>query len=176
MKHGTVVAGSAVCLLFGFGLGLAAKDAPGGVGLFRGKPAKEAGLAALVEAERLAENGSWELIGIGRVYYLSGDKARGQALFDRITSRKPEGSDWQRIGEVYADAGEKDKAEACFQKAMAASPKDDTGQSEIGAWYVRTGQREKGEELFAKALAKNPDDMWHYVRAAEAYLGTPEQR
>ncbi len=174
MRKGHVLAIAAACLLLGFSFGLSAKDSPAGIGLFRGKAPKEAGQAALVEAERLAENGSWELIGIGRVYYLSGDKAKGQAYFDRITSKKPEGGDWQRIGEVYAEAGENDKAEACFQKAM--TPKDDTGQSEVGAWYVRTGQREKGEELFAKALARNPDDMWHYVRAAEAYLGVPRGR
>ena len=176
MKQHRMVLSSAVCLLLGFGLGLAAKDNPEGVGLFRGKAPKEAGMAALAAAERMPENGSWELIGIGRVYYLSGDKARGQAFFDRITSHKPERSDWQRIGDVYAEAGENDKAEACFQKAIAAGPKDDTGQSEIGSWYVRIGQREKGEELFARALARNPDDVWHYVRAAEAYLGVPRGR
>lgn len=174
MKQGHVLAIAAVCLLLGFSFGLSAKDSPAGIGLFRGKPAKEAGRAALVEAVRLAEGGSWELIGVGRVYYLSGDKAKGQALFDLVTSRKPEAGDWQRIGEVYAEAGENDKAEACFQKAL--SPKDDTGQSEIGAWYIRIGQREKGEGLFAQALSRNPDDMWHYVRAAEAYLEVPKGR
>jgi tetratricopeptide (TPR) repeat protein len=176
MKHGNVLTASAVCLLLGFSLGLWAKDKPLGVGLFQGKTPQEAGQAALVQAEQLAEGGSWELIGIGRVYYLSGDKTKGQSLFDLVTNRKAEGGDWQRIGEVYAEAGENDKAEACFQKLLASSPKDDTGQSEVGAWYVRNGQREKGEELFAKALARNPDDVWHYVRAAEAYLGVPKGR
>ena len=89
---------------------------------------------------------------------------------------QPEGSDWQRIGDVYAEAGENDKAEACFQKALTASPKGDTAQSEIGSWYIRIGQREKGEDLYARALARNPDDMWHCVRAAEAYLGVPRGR
>jgi tetratricopeptide (TPR) repeat protein len=176
MRHRNVVLCSALFFLLGISLGLWAKDAPGGINLFRGKSEKEAGQAALVEAERLAENGSWELIAVGRVHYLSGDKAKGQALFDRVTGRKPEGGDWQRIGEVYAEAGEKDRAEACFQKALAASPKDDTGQSEVGAWYIRNGQRDKGEELFAKALARNADEIWHYVRAAEAYLGVPKGR
>lgn len=174
MKNGSVVIASATFLLLGFGLGLQAKNNP--IDLFRGKPAKEAGMAALNEAERYSENGSWELIGIGRVYYLSGDKSRGQALFDRVTNRKPEPSDWQRIGEVYAEAGEKDRAEACFQKVLAGASKDDTGQSEIGSWYIRNGQRDKGEELYAKALARNPDDVWHYVRAAEAYLEVPRGR
>jgi tetratricopeptide (TPR) repeat protein len=176
MNQGKMVMTSAVCLLLGFGLGLAAKDSPAGIGLLRGKAPKEAGMAALAQAERLSENGSWELIGIGRVYYLSGDKARGQAFFDRVTSRKPEQSDWQRIGDIYAEAGENEKAETHFQKALAAGSKDDTGQSEIGSWYVRIGQREKGEELYARALARNPDDVWHYVRAAEAYLEVPRGR
>ena len=176
MKNGNVITASAICLVLGFGAGLFAKETAAGMALLKGKAPKEAGTAALAEAERLAENGSWELIGIGRVYYLSGDKAKGQALFDKVTGRKPEGSDWQRIGEIYAEAGEKDKAEACFQKAIALSPKDDTGQSEIGSWYIRDGQRDKGEELYAKALARNPDDVWHFVRAAEAYLGVPRGR
>ena len=148
-----------------------AKPKPAGVAVFKGKTPMDAGRAALIEAEQLAGDGSWELIAIGRIYYLAGDKAKGQALFDRVTGRKPEASDWQRIGDVYEEAGESDKADVAFQKVLAAGPKDDTGQSEIGAWYVRNGQREKGEELFARALQRNPDDMWHYVRAAEAYLG-----
>jgi tetratricopeptide (TPR) repeat protein len=176
MRQHKVWALCAVCFLVGTGLGLWAKGpAAGGIGVMRGKPVKEAGLAALAEAEKLAGKGSWERIGVGRVYYLSGDKAKGQALFDSITNAKPKTSDWQRIGEVYAEAGEQDKAEACFQKVLV-NPKDDTGQSEIGSWYIRVGQREKGEELIAKALNRNADEMWHYVRAAEAYLGVARGR
>ena len=131
---------------------------------------------ALAEAEHLAGTGSWELIAVGRVYYLSGDKSKGQALFDRATSGKPGSSDWLRLGEVYAEAGENSKAEECFQKALAADPKDDSGQAEVGAWYIRTGQRAKGEELLAKALQKHPDEIWHYVRASEALLGVAPGR
>ena len=163
-------------LLLGFGLGLFAAERGGGMAVIQGKSPADAAAAALVEAERLAGKGSWELIGVGRVYYLSGNKARGQALFDRVTGAKPEASDWQRIGEVYAEAGENDRAMDYFQKALANSPKDDTGQAEVGAWYIRIGQRDKGEELIAKALARNPDEMWHYVRAAEAFLNVPPGR
>jgi len=42
------------CLAYGIGLGLVAKEKPPGMELIRGKPAKEAGLAALQEAEKLA--------------------------------------------------------------------------------------------------------------------------
>ena len=108
-----------------------------------------------------------------RVYYLAGDKARGQALIDKVMSGATEASDWQRIGELYAEAGDNAKAEPFFQKVIADSPKDDTGQAEIGAWYIRTGQREKGEELLAKAFARHPNEIWHYVRTAEAFLNVP---
>jgi tetratricopeptide (TPR) repeat protein len=171
MRKIAVLEVAAGCLVLAAAIGYAASATGGGIAVFRGKPAKEGAMAALAEAEKLAGNGSWELIGVGRVYYLSGDKARGQAIFDRVTGGKPKGSDWQRLGDVYAQAGENAKAEDCYQKVLAADPKDDTGQAEIGAWYIRIGQREKGEELFARALAKHSDENWHYVRAAEALLG-----
>jgi len=173
MKTGLAITLAAGCLALGLAIGLAAKEKPPGMDIMRGKPPKEAGLAALQEAEKLAENGSWELLGVARVYYLSGDKARGQALIDRVMSAKPKGSDFQRAGDIYAGAGESAKAEESFQKALAADPKDDTGRAEIGAWYIRNGQRDKGEELLAQAFARNPGEVWHYLRAAEAYLGVP---
>jgi tetratricopeptide (TPR) repeat protein len=155
--------------------GYAAKETGGGVALFKGKPAKDGAYAALAEAEKLAGHGSWELIGIGRVYYLSGDKTKGQAIFDRVLKARPVPSDYQRIADVYAEAQDTDKADECYQKVLAADPKgkDDTGAAEIGAYYIRTGRRDKGEELFAKALGKNPNENWHYVRAAAALLGVP---
>ena len=112
---------------------------------------------------------------MARVYYLSGDKATGQKLIDRVLSGKAEPSDWQRVGQLYAEAGETARAEEQFQKVLAADKKqkDDTGRAEIGAWYIKIGQREKGEELLGQALTKNPDEVWHDLRAAEAYLGVP---
>jgi tetratricopeptide (TPR) repeat protein len=163
-------------LALGVCIGLAAKDKSPGIDLIRSKQPKEAGLAALQEAERLAGNGSWELISVARVYYLSGDRAKGQALIERALSHKPKATDFQRVGEVYATAGESGEAENYFDRALAADPKDDTGQSEIGAWYIRNGQRAKGEELLAKALARNPEEVWHYIRASEAFLGVPAGR
>lgn len=163
-------------LLVGISLGWAAKSAGANVGLWQGKSAEEAGKALLVEAERLAGDGSWERIAVGRIYYLSGDKARGQSIFDSVINSKPQGSDWKRIGEVYAEAGENDKAEAAFAKLLALEPKDDTSQSEVGAWYLRQGKRDKAEELFKKAMDKNPEELWHYTRAAEAYLKVPRGR
>lgn len=176
MGHGRLISLAFASLTLGVCIGLAAKDKFLGIDLLRGKPPKEAAVAALQAAEHLAGNGSWELISIARVYYLSGDRAKAQELIDRALSRKPKATDFQRVGEIYSDGGDKSQADSYFQRAVAADPKDDTGQSEIGAWYIRNGQRDKGEELLAKALAKNPDDVWHYIRASEAYLGVPAGR
>lgn len=175
MKKFAIVMMSAACLTAGMGIGYAAKVKGPGMSLIAGKPAKEAGIAALQEAERLANGGSWELISIGRAYYLSGDKTTGDALLNRVLSGNSEASDWFRIARVYAEVGETAKAEQLFLRALANEPKDDSGQAELGSWYIRTGQREKGEEWLAKAFARNSDEVWHYVHAGEAFLGVPSR-
>ena len=171
----SVTALAIACLAGGTLAGYVAKETGGGVAVFKGKPAREGAYAALAEAEKLAGKGSWELIGVGRVYYLSGDKTNGQAIFDRVLGAKPETSDYKRIGDVYAEAHENDKADEYYQKVLAADSKgkDDTAAAEIGAYYIRTDRRDKGEELLAKALGRNPGENWHYVRAAEALLDVP---
>ena len=176
MKTALVVTVSVGCMALGVCAGILAKDKYPGIDLIRGKPAHEAGMAALQEAEVLAGKGSFELIAVARVYYLTGDKDKAQAIIDRVSSSKPAASDWQRIGEIYADAGENSKAEDYYQRALAADPKDDTGHAEMGAWYIRIGQRDRGEDLLAQAFNKNPGDVWHYVLAAEALLGVPKGR
>jgi tetratricopeptide (TPR) repeat protein len=171
MNNIRVVGIACASVALGLCIGLSAKEKSPGIELMRGKPPKEAAAAALQQAEVLAGKGSWELIAVARVYYLSGNHEKAQTLIDRALSHKPKATDFQRVGEIFAAAGENAKAEDYFQRALAADPGDDTGQSEVGAWYIRLGRREEGEALLAKALAKNPDEVWHYVRASEAYLG-----
>jgi len=65
-------------LLLGVSIGFAAKYQGAGIEVIRNKPDKDAALAALAEAEHVANGGSWELIAVGRVYYLSGDKAEAR--------------------------------------------------------------------------------------------------
>ncbi len=173
MKNSIAAALSLGCLVFGAAIAIAAKDTGPGMDLIRGKTAQEAGAASLAEAEKLAGSGTWELIAVARVYYLSGNKHQGQAILDRLLAGKTDHNDWQRIGQVYADAVENDKAAQFFERALAADPKDDTGQSEISAWYIRIGQHEHGEELMAKAFARNPAEGSRYLRAAEAFLNVP---
>lgn len=173
MKTICTVAIAATCMALGVGVGFAAKPVPPGISVIQNKPNNEAGLAALAAAEQLAGAGSWETLAVGRVYLLSGDKAKAQTLFDRVMSGKQNGSDWERLGDIYAETGDKAKAEECYQKMLALNPKDDTGQANVGAWYLRNGDRAKGEELLGKALQRHPDEMWTYLKAAEALLGVP---
>ena len=62
--------------------------------LVQGQDAKTAATALLDGALQLAESGSWERIAVGRAWYLGGDKAKGQQIFDGVTGgKKVEGSD-----------------------------------------------------------------------------------
>lgn len=176
MRPGFVALIAAVSLSMGVSIGFAAKYRGAGIEVIRGKSDQEAGHAALAEAENLAKGGTWELIAVGRVYYLNGEKARGQALFDVVTAGKPGGADFERIAAVYAEAGDNDRASLYYEKMLALDPKDDSNQAEIGAWYLRIGQRAKGEALLAQALQRQPNEPGYYVRAAESLLGVAAGR
>ena len=139
--------------------------------LYEGKSAKEAGAALLTTAEGQAGSGSWELIGVGRVYYLSGDKLKGQQLFDRVLSAKPAKDDRQRIARVYAEAGEWTKAGPLFKSVADEDPSDDSALAEAGALYNLNGDRTTAETLFKKSFDKKPGDFWNTVNAAGSYLG-----
>jgi tetratricopeptide (TPR) repeat protein len=169
---------SAVTLCAVFALGIAA----GAFGakkfdtsIYRGKSKKEAAQGLLELAKKQAGKGSWERIGVARAYYLGGMKSEGQAIFDEITAKKPEASDWWRIGRVYWEANEWDKARAAFEKSLAMNPKDDRGWAELGSYYLIKGDRTKAEELFDKAFDIEANNEWNSAMAGGAYLGVKPQ-
>ena len=144
--------------------------------LFKGKDPKDAAAALLDGALVLAENGSWERIAVGRAWYLGGDKAKGQQIFDSVTSgKKVADSDWFRLGRVYSEAGEWDKARVAFDKFLAMSPNDDTGIVEYGGLANIHTDRARAEELFEKAMTRKPREFWHWVNAGGSYLGVRPQ-
>jgi tetratricopeptide (TPR) repeat protein len=146
----------------------AAKKVTVSQGLYVGKPPQEASANLLTAAKTLAEKGSWENIAVGRVYYLSGHKDQGQAIFDAAAGAKEPG-DWIRVGRVYYEAGEWDKARATFDKVLQLKPDDEDWLAEIGAYYVLKGDRAHGEELFNRSFAREPNSLWNALRAAAAY-------
>ena len=178
MKKMPAFAFGLACFVFGVIVqtGLAQKKNAFDASVFQGKEPKAAAAALLENALKLAEDGSWERIAVGRAWYLGGDKAKGQQMFDAVTSsKKAKGSDWFRVGRVYVEANEWDKAQAAFDKALALEPDDDSGMIELGALLNVNKDRAKAETLFAKAMAKNPGDFWHWVNAGGSYLGVAPQ-
>ena len=138
--------------------------------------AKAVAAVMLDGALQLAENGSWERIAVGRAWYLGGDKAKGQQIFDGVANAKGvERSDWIRLARVYAEAGEWDKAQAAFDKAFPATSDDDTGLVEYGALANLNKDRARAEALFNRAMKKNPGEFWHWVNVGGSYLGVRPQ-
>jgi tetratricopeptide (TPR) repeat protein len=173
MKTSTAAAFALVLFAGGVGVGLAAKK--------RVDPATYHGIAprdavpALLQAALVqAGKGSWERIAVGRVYYLSGDKAKGQSVFDTVLNDDHEGSDELRIARVYVEAGEWEKARALYDSVVRRDPKDSTGLAEAGAQYLLHGDRAHAEELLDRSFAAD-DDIWATVTAASAYAGIRPQ-
>lgn len=167
----------ALSLVFALGIALGAFAARKGIdgSLFRGKDKKEAGLALLEVAKKQAGNASWERIAIGRVYYLAGMKSEGQAMFDLVTAKRPESSDYFRMGRVYVEAGEWEKAKAAFDKAFTMEKNDEKWMAELGAYYLQKGDREKAEQLFERSFKINDDEVWSTVNMAAGYMGVRPQ-
>lgn len=171
MKKGVVIAGA---MLFSLGVvaGQAAQKLD--ASLFRGK-SKDDAARALVEAARVqAGDGSWERIAIGRVQYLGGARAAGQAVFDAVLSGKHEPSDEYRIARVYCEAGEWSRAKPLFERYAAANPKDEKELAAIGAYFLLNGDRAAAEDLFERSF-RVTSEFWATVAAAGAYLGVPPQ-
>ncbi len=145
-------------------------------GLYRDQAAEAAGVNLLKQAEAFAGNGSWEILAVARVYYLSGNKEEGQRLIDKVMGfKKVEKSDWMRIGRIYYEAGEWDKAVEPFIKAIAKDPEDGHKVNEFGAYYLLQGGREKAEQYFDQGFGAEPADVWATVAAAAGYLGVTPQ-
>lgn len=170
MKKTNVLVLSAVFLL---GTAVGAVAAKKGIdsSLYTGKDKKEAANALLGVAKTQAGKGSWERLGVARVYYLGGNKEEGQKIIDEVTSKKPEASDWIRVGRIYYQAGEWDKAKEAFETTLKMAPKDAPWLAEIGSYYNLQGDRGKAEEYFARSFAIESDEVWSTADVAGSYVG-----
>jgi tetratricopeptide (TPR) repeat protein len=171
MKTAKIILIATIFFAIGFlAASIWAKNPKVGPATFLGKEPKEAAVALLSVAEAQAGDGSWELIGVGRLYYLSGDKSKGQTFFDKVASKGAKKNDWERIAKVYMEAEEWDKAERVLQKVVDMDQSDDSSRVLLGVLYNLKGQREKAEELFLKSL-KREDLVWDTLNAAGSYMG-----
>jgi tetratricopeptide (TPR) repeat protein len=171
MKTRTAMAMATALFCAGIGIGYAAqKNHPS---MYRGKTSEEAATSLIEAAKVQASKGSWERIAIGRVLYLGGHKAEGQAIFDAILADEPEDSDEFRIARVYVEAHEWPKAKRLFDKVVAESPDDEKALADIGAYYLLNGDRATAESLFDRSFETS--ELWATISAAGAYLGVPPQ-
>jgi len=139
---------------------------------YAGAERKAASVALLAEGEKLAGDDSWERIGVGRVAYLSGDKKKGEAIFESVLGGPKVGkSDVYRIATAYALAKDWGKAKPLFERAVAMDKDDDTGMLKVGCWFNLNGERARAEELFDVAFAKSPDSAWNYILAGGSFAG-----
>jgi len=145
------------------------------MGLFLGKPPKEAADALLGVAQQQAENGSWENLAIARIEILGGEREKGQEILDRVTRGKMKEEDWMRVGRIYWEDGDRDRAFEAFEKAISTDPEDAENLAEVGARYNLAGNREKAEEYFQGAFREKPDAVWVTVSVAASYLGVEPQ-
>jgi tetratricopeptide (TPR) repeat protein len=176
MTKRITAAAAAILFVAGIGAGYGAQKLRPTPASYHDKAPRDAAKAlldmALVQA---GKNGSWERIGAGRVYYLGGFKAEGQAVFDAVLAGKHEDSDVYRIARVYAEAGEWAKAKPLFERFLAANPDDGRGFAEVGANYLLQGDRATAERMFDRALDLENNDPWMTQHIAGAYVGVRPQ-
>ena len=176
MKKAIVAATAAILFVTGIGAGYGAQKLRAEPATYREKAPQDAAKALLELAlVQSGKNGSWERIGAGRVYYLGGMKAEGQAIFDAILKGKHADSDVYRIARVYAEAGEWDKAKPLFERFLASNPDDARGFAEVGAHYMLQGDRATAERMFDRAVELEHNDPWMSEHIAGAYLGVRPQ-
>jgi tetratricopeptide (TPR) repeat protein len=143
--------------------------------IFIGKPNTEAAEGLLQVAKEQAGRGSWENLAVARVYYLMGEKDKGQAIIDSVSAGKMDEEDWMRVGQIYREAKEWEKAADAFEKALAKDPDDGENLAKVGAYYNLHGDRAHAEELFARAFAAKPDKIWVTAGVAASYAGVEPQ-
>lgn len=175
MKKSSIVVFGVACALLGALAQEGIAEVKAGAwspAMLGGKSSAEKAALMLDGATQLAESGSWELIAVGRTWYLGGDKAKGQALFDRVTSgKKVEDSDWYRIASIYLEAREPEKAKAAVDHAIALAEKGNKALAQFGAMKILLGDTAGGEDLVNQALTKHPKEFWAWLAAGGAYLG-----
>jgi tetratricopeptide (TPR) repeat protein len=178
MSRRTSIVVVVATLLLGFGAGTltAQKKMPITPSAWEGKSPEEAAAAILEVSATLVGTGSWENIHMGRVYYLSGEKAKAEEIFNRYSGAGAKAGDLIRIARVYAQAGEWDKAAPLYDRVVELKPTDSDWTAEAGAWFNLNGDRERAEELFTLSFAKSDKGFKNSLAAAGSYIGVEPRK
>lgn len=178
MKRAVYLTVIALTFALGVSFGNYAARGKGGVtsSAWEGASPQEAAANLLEHARIFAGNESWQNIHLARVYYLSGDKAQAEAIFERFSQGKVNAGDLIRIGRVYAHAGDWEKAKPLLDQVVAMEPKDGDWLVEVGAFYNLNGDRAHAEELFSRGYKLEPKSLKNTLTAAGSYLGIAPRR
>ena len=152
------------------------------VAMYQGKAPPQAASALLDIARTQTEDGSWETIAIGRIYYLGGRKADGEAIFKTLLDSTEKTSDVFRIARVYIEAGEWAKARPLLDRMLTMKETDAGDVMRAARTYAEHKEWARAKPLFEKFLAMNDYDekelaeigAWHMLNGdratAEAYF------
>lgn len=171
MKAHWIVAGATLALM-GMGTAQAAKTKPvrAATAMYAGQPPQQAATALLDAAKTQTDDGSWELIGIGRVLYLGGRKAEGEALFKGLLDRTEKTSDVYRIAQVYLEAKEWAKAKPLLERMLTMKEHDAGDVIRVARVYVEQREFARAKPLFERFLAMDDYDEKEAAEIGAYYL------
>lgn len=132
--------------------------------MYAGQALQQAATALITAAKTQTEGGSWETIGIGRVLYLGGRKAEGEAVFNEVLGRTQKTSDLYRIAQVYMEAKEWAKAKPLLDRMLTMKDHDAGDVIRVAREYVDHKEFARAKPLFERFLAMND---WDEKEAAE---------
>lgn len=138
--------------------------------LYRGQSPQQAAAALLDTAKGQTEDGSWEQIAIGRIYYLGGRKAEGEAMFKALLDRTEKTSDLYRIAQVYAEAGEWPKARPLLDRMLTMKEADAGDVMRAARTYAEHKEWARARPLFEKFVALDDYDEKELAEIGAWYM------
>jgi tetratricopeptide (TPR) repeat protein len=148
----------------------AAKMARTASTMYSGQSPQQAAAALVEAAKSQTENGSWETIGVGRVLYLGGRKADGEAIFKALLDRTQKTSDVYRIALVHIEAKEWAKAKPLLDRMLTMKEHDAGDVVRVARQYVEHGEFARAKPLFERFLAMDDYDEKEAAEIGAYYL------
>lgn len=173
MKSNWIAAGVALALVGMAGTASAApkvKPVRTAPSMYAAQAPQQAATALLDAARTQTEGGSWETIGIGRVLYLGGRKAEGEALFNELLARTEKTSDVYRIAEVYMEAKEWARARPLLERMLTMKEHDAGDVMRVAREYVEHREFARAKPLFERFLAMDDFDEKEAAEIGAYYL------
>ncbi len=117
-------------------------------------------------------------VNLARVYALSGQPDRGQAMLESILAKAPASEPaLSMLTASYADAGQMPKAIALLERANASPAKTQRTTVSLGDFYIRSGAAQKALDLIGvdKAGVVLPTELLSLRAAAQLALGQKKE-